>query len=73
MEALFRKVSPDRRIALTLAASALCLLASLLPAADIDKAAAERFDKTLEGELEKQGLAKFFQTETLWIEDLICD
>ena len=56
MEALFRKVSPDRRIALTLAASALCLLASLLPAADIDKAAAERFDKTLEGELEKQGL-----------------
>jgi CubicO group peptidase (beta-lactamase class C family) len=37
-------------------ASALCLLAVLLPAADLDKAATGRLDRILEGELQKQSL-----------------
>lgn len=36
--------------------SALCLLAVLLPAADLDKVATERLDRILEGELQKQSL-----------------
>ena len=36
--------------------SALCLLAVLLPAADLDKVATERLDGILEGELQKQSL-----------------
>ncbi len=36
--------------------SALCLLAVLLPAADLDKAATGRLDRILEGELQKQSL-----------------
>ena len=36
--------------------SALCLLAVLLPAADLDTVATERLDRILEGELQKQSL-----------------
>ena len=45
-----------RKLLLVPLVSALCLLAVLLPAADLDKVATERLDGILEGELQKQSL-----------------
>ena len=56
MRAPFRQPSLLGKTTLGLLVPVLCLLVSLLPAADLDKTAAERIDKTLEGELEKQEL-----------------